>query len=214
MFLLALKYWKEVLLVLLLMAVAGFLVHIHEEGIREGEQKTQLSQLESDKSQVLNALSTTNGVLTQQGALIAAQNAQLAAGQAQLANLKAKQAQASQSVAALAPTAVQGDLELKAGGPLSNPEILRKIDDSYTQLPILTAQLANVVEQSKILTDQVEAISKERDALSGELGTLIPAYTRAYNAAQKKHSLFIKIITLGLVRDRHLDLPDPTTLGK
>lgn len=208
-----LKYWREVLVVVLLMLISAFLVHIHEAGIRAGEAKAQLSQLETDKTQALGAIVATNIVMKQQSDLIAAQNLQLQASQQQLLGLKSQQLLSSRTVAALAPSAIQSDLEAKAGGPLSNPEILRKIDDSYTQLPIIAAQLQNVAGQVATLTGEVTAVEKQRDSLDSELAVILPAYQRAYDAAQKKHSLFVKIFTLGLVHDRKLNLPTPQSLG-
>ncbi len=89
-----------------------------------------------------------------------------------LRDLKIQQQQASAQVAKLPDSAVKQDLEAKAGGPLEDVGTLRRIDDVYTQFPILSQRVdkleATVVEkdtQVRGLQNQVAATEKQRDDL-------------------------------------------------
>lgn len=194
--------------------IVGMAVHIYESGKLAGEQAQRISQLEDDKKQVLGAMQQATATMAAQGVILQQLSSQLAASQQRYAALAAQKSAASQQVATLPAAAVQGDLEKKAGGPLSDPETLRKIDDAYTQLPLVNKQLVELQGQVATLNQTVSATEKQRDAIVTAYNALVPAYTRAYNAAQRHHSLLVKIITFGLVHDRHLDIPDPVSLVK
>jgi hypothetical protein len=124
-------------------------------------------------------------------------------------------------VSGLADSEIKADLELQLGGPLENPAILRKADNIVTQYPTVLKQLDVLSSKVDVLNDEliatnkkVEAITVQRDAAIKFSSQVIGYYVKAYNASQKRHSLFIKIITFGLVKDKHLDLPDPGSLQK
>lgn len=213
-FTLLLKNWRPILAGIAFAVILSMGVHIYESGKAAGAQAQRISQLEDDKKQVLGALQQTNATLAQQGALLKQLSSQLADSQQRYSALATQKAVASQQVASLPAASVQGDLEKKAGGPLADPETLRKIDDAYTQLPIVRGQLTELGNQVTLLDQKVTATETQRDSAISAYNTLLPAYSRAYNAAQRHHGLFVKIITLGLVHDRKLELPDPLTLPK
>ncbi len=206
------KYWKEALLVVLLIVIAGFAVHIYENGKLAGIKDQQLSQMEDQKKQVLDALSQNQTFMASQNVVIAGLRSQVAVDQATIATSRAQAAAASKAIAALTPSQVAPDLTAKVGD-LSNPEVLRKIDDIVTNQPKLVEQITALQDSFDKLSLTVTAVEAQRDSLQKTLDIVVPAYKTAYDAAQKKHSLFVKIITLGLVHDRHLNLPDPATLG-
>jgi len=114
---------------------------------------------------------------------------------------------------------VQADLESKLGGKLSDTAILRKDDAIVTDYPlvlkqvdVLTATQTNQQDQINDLNDEVLKIVNQRDVAITYGNTVTGYYVKAYNAAQKHHSMFVKILSFGLVRDKHLNLPDPETL--
>jgi hypothetical protein len=64
------------------------------------------------------------------------------------------------------------------------------------------------------LNTKLSTVAAQRDAAISYGNTVTALYAKAYDAMHVHHSKFIKVITLGLVRDHHLDLPAPTTLAR
>lgn len=219
-------HWRILLVVVLLCAVTGFLVHVHAEGVRAGEKAAQLSQMEDDKRQIAAALAQSNAVVTSQAAVLQKLSDDAAVSKqreseyiATIASLASQRQTTAQQVAALPDNQIKTDLETKLGGALDAMATLRKLDAVISDYPLLkssnqalTSQLAEAHKQVDDGAGEIAALKKTNDALQQELNILKPAYIRAYDAAQKKHSLFLKIITFGLVRDRKLILPDPALL--
>lgn len=192
-----------------------------------GYQKGSVSQLETDKQQFdqvskkyQDALSKAQSTIDSSNTKIAALDSQLQNLQIQFVALAAQRKQSQDTVGRLPDSAVQGDLEVKLGGPLAEPTVLRKADQIVTDYPLVLKQvdvLSTKVDEldSKVaaLGVKTQAITEQRDAAIQFGIEVTKYYVSAYNAAQVHHSRFIKIITLGLVRDRHLDLPAPATLN-
>lgn len=192
-----------------------------------GYQKGSVSQLETDKQQFEQISKKYQDVLTQQQSVIDSSNAkikgldlQLQTLQIQFAALAAQRQQSQQAISKLPDSAVQGDLETKLGGSLSDASILRKADQIVTDYPLVLKQVDNLSTKVDELDSKIaafgqvsEALTQQRDAAIQYGSEVTGYYVKAYNAAQVHHSRFIKIITLGLVRDRHFDLPTPATLN-
>ena len=185
------------------------------------------TQLETDKQEFAVVQKQYQEALTKAQATIDSSNVKLAALDIQLSTLKAQldvlasqRQQGQQSVNKLPDSAVQGDLEVKLGGSLSDPAILRKDDQIVTDYPLVLKQIDVLSSKVEDLDSKVtelgvkeQAVEQQRDAAIDFGNKLVPLYIKAYNAAQVHHSKLIKIITLGLVRDRHLDLPAPASLN-
>ena len=184
------------------------------------------AQLQTDSQQFQQVLKQYDATLQQdQGQidsdkqLLTALTGQLSTLTAQFTSLvKDRQASAGQ-VAQLPDAQVQADLESKLGGKLSDTAILRKDDAIVTDYPlvlkqvdVLTATQTNQQDQINDLNDEVLKIVNQRDVAITYGNTVTGYYVKAYNAAQKHHSMFVKILSFGLVRDKHLNLPDPETL--
>ncbi len=98
-----------------------------------------------------------------------------------ISNLKIQQSQASQQVAALPDyTAVKADLEKKAGGSIEDYRTLQRIDDAYTQVPLIRDEVANLGRRiaelegrEASLKNQVAATEKQRDDLKAQYNAVI-----------------------------------------
>jgi len=184
-------------------------------------------QLETDKQefavvqkQFQDALSKAQSVIDSSNAKITALDSQIQTLQIQFAALATQRLQGQQSVNKLPDSAVQGDLETKLGGPLTDPAILRKDDQIVTDYPLVLKQVDLLSTKVDDLDSKVKAIDEKEKAVEGQrdasiqfINQVVPLYVKAYNAAQVHHSKLIRIISLGLVRDRHLDLPTPASLN-
>lgn len=196
--------------------------------IREkaGYQKGSVSQLEIDKQQFEQVVKQYQDELKKAQSIIDTDNTKIAAIDSQLQNLQvqfvalaAQRKQGQDGVNKLPDSAVQGDLETKLGGTLTDPTILRKADQIVTDYPLVLEQVSNLTtrvddldSKVQVLDDKEKAVESQRDAAIQFGNVVVGYYTKAYNAAQIHHSKFIKIITFGLVHDRHLNLPVPTSL--
>jgi len=192
-----------------------------------GYQHGSVAQLETDKQQFeqvskkyQDALTKQQSVIDSSDAKIKALDSQLQTLQIQFIALASQRKQGQDTVGKLPDSAVQGDLETKVGGGLTEPAILRKADQIITDYPLVLKQVDLLSSKVDELDSKVTALGEKTQALTNQRDTAIQFgdtvtgyYVKAYNAAQIHHSKFIKIITLGLVRDRHLDLPAPATLN-
>lgn len=86
---------------------------------------------------------------------------QLQTLQTQYAALAAQRQQSATVVAQLPAAAVQGDLETKLGGPLSDPDVLRKDDAIVTDYPLVEDQLKVETISVSNLDDQVVTLKTE-----------------------------------------------------
>src|SRR5208282_2561138 len=98
-------------------------------------------------------------------------------------------------------SAVQGDLEVKLGGTLTDPAILRKDDQIVTDYPLVLKQIDVLNTKVDGLDSKVtelgvkeQAVEQQRDAAIQFGNSIVPLYAKAWNAAQVRHSKFIKII--------------------
>lgn len=77
-----------------------------------------------------------------------------------------------------------------------------ELQNSITELHASNDSLKKANEQLKAQVDVAVALAQEANK----------NYVVAYNAAQVHHSTFVKVITFGLVHDRHLNIPPPIEL--
>lgn len=203
---------KVLLTVIILALLSGAFLWYGSKRESAGYTAGQSSQLQIDKTQFEATLKQYQATLDSAQKTIDASQASLAALDSQYHILLSSQAAIKQQVAALPAQQVQADLESKAKGSLTDPETLRKIDAIFSDYPIQVAAVANLTQQVNDLGTEVTALTKQRDTAITFGNELEGYYVKAYNAAQPHHSWFIKIITLGLVHDRHLSLPAPETL--
>lgn len=89
-----------------------------------------------------------------------------------LKELKVQQQAAREQVASLSDSAVKADLEIKAGGPLEDVSVLRRIDDVYTQFPLVKEEVSKlgrrvteIEGREEKLKGQLAATEKQRDDL-------------------------------------------------
>ena len=215
------------LLVLVLIAALGIGVYAYgEHKAAEGYHSGSVAQLSVDQEQFKQVTTSYQSKLDSAQQQLDASTQQIALLQtglktlsAQYASLAAQRQQSQSQVNALPDAALQADLEAKLGGPLSSSVTLRKADDIVTDYPlvlqsitVLNSKVDNLAGQVSALNDSVKDVTTQRDAAIAYGNTVTGYYVKAYNAAQVHHSKFLKIITFGLVRDKHMDLPAPTTL--
>jgi chromosome segregation ATPase len=211
---------------LIIVLLAGAFVWWGNSRSAAGYASGQRAQLETDKTQFTQLQQQYQSTLAAQQAKIDASDAQLTilktlyqSLSSQFALLQSQRQQQQAQVAQLPDSQVRADLEVKLGGSLEEPSILRKDDAIVTDYPLalksietLTQKVSNLDSTVVELGHKVDAIAAQRDASIQFGNNVVALYTRAYNAAQVHHSRFVKIITFGLVRDKHLNLPEPTTL--
>ncbi len=217
---------KVLITTLVTIAVLSGLLWYGSVQKRAGYADGSRTQLESDKQQFeqisqqyKDALAKAQSTIDSSNTKIASLDTQLQGLQIQFVALATQRQQGQQGVNKLPDSAVQGDLETKLGESLSDPTILRKDDQIVTDYPLVLKQVDLLNTKVDDLSSKVQAISdkegaveKQRDAAIQFGNELVPLYVKAYQATQTHHSKFIKIITFGLIHDRHLDLPAPTTL--
>lgn len=212
--------------VLLIAALSGAFFWYGAKREADGFSAGKRSQLDEDKvllaqqaKSFQDTLNQQQAIITKEDALLNSLNDSLKVTQAQLVALSSQRQSQQQSVAALPDAKVQADLEAKLGGLLSQTETLRKADSIVTDYPLvvkqsetLTAQVKDEHQKVDVLQTELTAVTKQRDAAITFSNEVMKNYVDAYNAAQKHHSLFVKIITLGLVHDKHLKLPNPVEI--
>jgi hypothetical protein len=222
---LAIPWVRKIGEVVLLLAALGAVVHWiyhagHTAGLQEeaGKQTeanhAQFEQIRTQFQQQLDA----GRIREEQLSMMATKFADIAASAA--ARVQTAQTQSavdSSKVQALPDAAVKADLEVKLGGPLENPAVLRKADGIITDYP-------HKVEEAKAEADQVAATKssletakaqtanteQERDAAVSAFNRVLPLYTQAYNAAIQGHRHWY---CLWLCKPkRTLELPAPASL--
>lgn len=196
--------------------LAGIAFSIYNKGKDVGRVEGAADQLQSDRQQFeqdrkqfLDTLATYKAKDEAAQQLIHAQDSQLAM-------LRSARASARTAVDKLADAELGKDIHQKLGNPPTDDPLtaaeLRRLDVTLTDYPNVVAQNELLNKKIDALGQRVDALEHQRDAAVEAYNKLVPLYAKAYNAAQKKHSKFVKIITFGLVKDRKIDLPAPVTL--
>lgn len=209
-----------------IVAATGAIVFaIYHAGLHAGQHEEAGKETEAAKAQFSQVADTYKEALTTAQAA-AAHNADLALQYAQLAvqaSQRVTQAQtvvkeSQQKVAAIPDSGIKADLELKLGGPLENPVVLRKDDEIVSAAPgkdvILKAQADKLDALNKELnavSQQMTAVSAERDSAMDAYAHLIPIYAQAYNAAIVPHRRWYCLFLCATKNT--LKLPDPVTLA-
>ena len=171
-----------------LAAVLGWGLHLkhswQEEAYNNGQAAQQLVMSEEIAKQTQLAAQQFKA----QQDLIESYKADRAASQQReamlvqaISNLKLQQQQATQQVAALPDyTAVRADLEKKAGGSIEDYRTLQRIDDAYTQLPLvrdevakLATRITEIEGREGSLKNQVAATEKQRDDLKAQYNAVV-----------------------------------------
>lgn len=211
--------------------VAGA-VHFYRAGIEHERVVARAEMLEQGKTEAQKErdafaarMSEAQSLASRAIAAEAAASARIVALDRQLSDARAREQQAAQQVAHVPDTGlaadIRGRLALHPGDPAPAfyPDELRAIDVNLAQAPAISEQLKTLEGQVAALNDrgkaqaqQIEACRQQTAALMQYAGELHRHYAEAYNAAQPHVSLFVKIITLGLKRERKLTLPPPDSL--
>jgi len=207
---------KIALVMGLCIALGAAVLMIYNRGKAAGQIDGARAQLETDRQQYEQDRKIFLDTLAIYKAKDEAAQQLIASLDAQLGILRNARVASRAAVDKLADADLGKDIHQKLGNPPTDVPLtiseLRRVDEVLTDYPIVVAQ--NTVLEKKIdaLGQRVDALEHQRDAAVEAYNKLVPLYAKAYNATQKKHSRFVKIITLGLVRDRKLNLPDPVTL--
>src|SRR2546429_1497132 len=209
---------------LLLAAISAVCLQIYHSGRRAGAQEEAGKETEAAHQQFTEIRQSLEDQIARgaarelQLAQIAQRNAELAAAAQTRVNTARQMSEADATkVRALPDSAVKADLELKAGGPLENPAVLRHVDDVVTDYPHKVEEakasaegIAAVNGRMDALGQAVSNMTAERDAAVGAFNRLIPLYTQAYNAAIVGHRRWYCAF---LCKPKNtLRLPDPVTL--
>lgn len=226
---LAIPWVRKIGEVVLLLAALGAVVHwIYHAGRTAGVQdeagkqtETNHAQFEQIRTQFQQQLDAGRA-REEQLSLMATKFADLAAA----ASTRVQTAQAQSTfdagkVQALPDSAVKSDLEVKLGGPLENPAVLRKADGIITDYP-------HKVDEAKAEADQVTAMkssldnansqtanaAQERDAAVSAFNQVLPLYAQAYNAAIEGHRRWYCLWLCKPKRTIALPAPASLTLQK
>ena len=195
--------------------LAGIALSIYNKGKSAGYVEGQRAQLEIDRKQFEQDRAEFLEQLRKYEEKDEAAKVQIIQRDAEIAELRQRRTANRVAIDRLPDAAIVGDIQQRLGVP-SSPALsdaqLRRLDEILADYQNLGQQVAALEAKSAEQDKRIDAIEHQRDAAIAAYEKLLPLYVKAYNASQKKHSLFVKIITLGLVRDRKLDLPDPVTL--
>ena len=201
----------------LLLAMAGIALSIYNKGKAAGYVEGQRAQLEIDRKQFEQDRAQFLEQLRKYEEKDEAAKAQIVQRDAEIGSLRRKRAAIRENIssipAARLATSIQEELGTNSTGTLADND-LRRILEEISSNHNLEAQVAALEAKSAEQDKRIDAIEHQRDAAIASYNKLVPLYAKAYQAAQKKHSLFVKIITLGLVRDRKIDLPSPVEIER
>ena len=135
-----------------------------EEAYKNGQADAQVASVSLLNEQAKRAQEQ----LAQSQVLIDSLKGMVAASQArenQLINviqdIQKQRSVAQDAVAKLPDSAIKTDLEVKAGGPLEDPRILRNIDEAFTDYPLVKQELATTNKQLSEVKSQVAAQGKQ-----------------------------------------------------
>lgn len=206
-------------------ATASVVFAIYHAGLHAGQHDEAGKETEAAKAQFSQVADTYKEALTTAQAA-ATHNADLALQYAQLAiaaSQRVTQAQtvvkeSQQKVAAIPDAGIKADLELKLGGPLENPAVLRKDDEIVSAAPgkdvVIKAQadkLDAINKELNAVSQQMTAVAAERDSAMDAYAHLVPIYAQAYNAAIVPHRKWYCAFLCS--KKSTLKLPDPVTLA-
>ena len=209
---------------LLLAAIGAAVLGVYHAGRRAGSQaeagkeveaaKAQFVELKTNFQQQLDAGHQRETELRQM-----AQNfANLAAAaQTRVDTARHGSELDAAKVKALPDSAVKADLEQKAGGPLEDLPVLRRIDDVFTDYPHKLDELkatrdglAAVNSRVDAVTAQVGNMTAERDSAIAAFNQLTGLYTQAYNAAIQGHRRWYCAFVCK--PKNKINLPDPVSV--
>jgi hypothetical protein len=197
--------------------LAGTVYYIYNKGKAAGYADGQRAQMEQDRVQFEQDRKVFLDELAKYKERDDAAKAEISQRDSELQSLRSNRTRIHGAVAAIPAPALVADIQSRMGSVVSGTlgeADLRRIDEALAAQQNLEAQVAALEAKSAQQDKRIDAIEHQRDSAITAYNNLVPLYSRAYNAAQKKHSMFVKIITFGLVRDRKLDLPEPATLER
>ena len=209
-----------IVVLLALGAVWGYGNYREAQGVRRGE----IAQLEVSNQQLAAQEQRFKEVLAElrQREQLLVDELRESNGRAQLlantiAGLQSQRAQVPIVVQALPDSAVKADIEMKLGGPLENPDILRRADILVTEHPILKAenealgaQVSEIRKQVDLQGQRVTNLEEQRDTVLGAYNNLKEHYVAAYNVAQQPKRRWYCLF-LCKTKDS-LPFPSPLTL--
>jgi len=145
-----------------------------------------------------------------------------------LAETESERAAGRESVQSLPESELVTDIARKLAlrpptdtAPALSSAELRKADLLITDFPklqqentLLATKIQGLEDKAAAFDERLKAVTAERDVLLAWSNQVVAHYVRAYNVAQKvrRRPLLLKILTLGLLHDPKLNLPDPVTL--
>jgi hypothetical protein len=217
-----------------LVAVVGYTgFRLYHLGIEHEVVKANNANLEADKTEALKERDAYQAHMdaaerNEQAALatIAAQNARLTALDSRLASDRQRSTAAVAKVATLSDPQLFGDVTQRLGvraptdrTALFSASELREIDVRLAELPPLQDQLADLGTKVDALElrstaqgQNISALEAQRSALFIYASQLHEHYAKAYALAQPHVSLFVRIVTLGLKKQKKLTLPAPAAI--
>ena len=217
-----------------LVTVVGYTgFRLYHLGIEHEAVKAKNATLEADKTEAQKErdafeeqMKTAQATEASAMATIQAQNVRLAALDTRIATDRQRVASSIAQVSALPDPQLFGDITQRLGKrpvtdvvPTFYPAELREIDVRLAQLPPVQDQLTDLSTKVDTLQlrsaaqDQnIAALKTERTALYLYASQLHDHYARAYALAQPRVSLFVRIVTFGMKRQKKLGLPAPEAI--
>lgn len=194
---------KLALAIAVLALLAGAYFYVYNKGHEAGRLAGVRAQLDEDRAEFEKVQAAFTHAMAEYRQQDDAAKQLIAQKDSELAALKQQRNVAREAVNRLSDAEVANAIS-----GADQRELLRIAAD----YPLVVKQNGELEGKIAALEQRVSAIEGQRDAAVNAYDRLVPLYTRAYNAAQTKHSLWLKVITFGLVRDKHLDLPTPVSL--
>jgi chromosome segregation ATPase len=224
---------KGIIAGIALAAVLGIGVKVYSAGKAAGRGDGAREQLDIDKKSMEQERADfqaklSAGERTDAAAQLQIEQQQLLIDNATslLSKLGSARAQGQKDLAAVPDAALVADVRRKLNvepaetSPTLTSTELRQVDSEITDYAPLRDSFQALSDKQAAtertiaeLNVRVGAIASERDAALQFSNEMVGHYTKAYNAAQKRHSKIVTVLTLGLVRNKKLDLPDPVTLS-
>lgn len=214
-------------------ALLGLALWFYQRGKSAGYDSGRRDELEqsrqqqgADRKQFLATLQNYQDDAEAAQKQVAQASQAVAAATTRLAQISQTRARDHAAVAALPDAALFGDIVHKLAvrsaadtTPNFLPAELRKLDDQVTDYAALADANQEIGVKVDALADKVAGLEKNLDAVAHQRdealaygNRLAGYYATAYNAAQKKPSLLLRIVTLGMLRGRRMELPDPVSL--
>lgn len=206
---------------------------LYRAGLTHAETKARVDILEGDKAQAQKEAAAYQAHMEaaekiQQAAMatINAQNLRLTVLDSRLASDRKRVTESVAQVAAIPDTQLFGDITQRLARRVPSdtattfyPSELREIDVRLAELSPLEDQVTDLggkvdaLQQRSAAQDQsIAALQQERAALFVYASQLHEHYAKAYALAQPHVSLFVRIVTLGLKKQKKLTLPAPAAI--